>query len=114
MNQEGYCIRYYAHWGLAQAFSRTKTKPKPYSKSISFWIYDRQAYVRPIMTCSEMPLLGTAHVPSNSILPWGVSLPADLLEAELNSNATTIASSGTYSLLGIIILDPTHMSETKM
>ena len=54
------------------------------------------------------------YLPSGSILPWEVSLLDDLLEAEISSNATTTVSNGIYSMSGIITLDPTHMSETKM
>ena len=60
------------------------------------------------MTYLEMPLLGTTYVLGNSVLPWGISLPGDLLEVELSSNAITIASSGVYSLSRVITLDPTH------
>ena len=84
-------------WAFARTFSRTKTKPKPHSKSISFWMHDRWAHVW------SMCLLGTAYVPDSSILPWGVSLPSNLLKVGTSSNAITTISNRAYSLLGIIM-----------
>ena len=60
-----------------------------------------------------MCLLGIAYVADNSVLPWRVLLPSNLVEAEISSNAITTVSNGVYSLSGIIKLDPTHTSETK-
>ena len=102
----GYDPRPIGPWALAQTFSRTKTEPKPHSKSISFWMHDRRAHVWSIMTCSRMCLLRTAHVPGNSVLSWGVSLPSNLLEVGTNSNANTTISNRAYSLPGIIKIGP--------
>ena len=56
----------------------------------------------------------TTYLPSGLVLPWGVFLPDDLLEAEISSNATITVSNGIYSMSGIITSDPTHTSETRM
>ena len=76
-------------------------------------MHDRQAHVQPIMTYLVMRLLETTHVPDNLVLPYGVSLLGDLLEAEISFNAITTVSNGAYSLSRIIKLDPTHMSEAR-
>ena len=103
-----------AHWASTRTITKTKTEPKPHSKSTSFWIHNRQTHVWSFMTCSGVHSLRIAHVLGSSVFPWGVSLPGDLFEAEISSNAITTISNGAYSLSGIIKLDPTHTSETKM
>ena len=105
--RKGYCMGYdprpIGPWALARTFLRTKTKPKPHSKFISFWIHDRRAHVW------SMCLLGTAHVPSSSVFPLGVLLPGNLLEVGTSFNAITTISNRAYSLPGIIKIGPhTH------
>ena len=58
-------------------------------------------------------LFGTACDLDSLVLPWGVSLLSNLLEAGTSSNTITIVSNEAYSFSGIIKLDPTHTSETK-
>ena len=47
------------------------------------------------------------------VLPWGVLLQSNLLEVGTSSNAITTIFDESYSLLGIIKLDPIHTSETR-
>ena len=54
-----------------------------------------------------------AHDFSSSVMPWETSLPSNLLEARINSNAIDTISKEAYSLSRIIKLGPTHTNETR-
>ena len=56
-----YNLRPIGPWALARTFSRTKTEPKPHSKSILFWLHDKQAMSGQLWlargcVCSEQPM----------------------------------------------------------
>ena len=53
-------------------------------------------------------LLRIAHDLGSSVLPWGILLPSNLLEAGTSPNATISVFNEAYSLPGIIKLDHTH------
>ena len=108
----GYGLRPIGPW--PEHSQGPKLSPNLIVSPYRFWVCDRQAHVWPFMICLGVRLLKTTYFSSGSVLPWGVLLPGDLLEAEISSNATTTISNGIYSMSRIITLDPTHIRETRM
>ena len=98
----------------AEHSQESKLGPNLIVRPYRFWVCGRQAHVRPFMVCSGLRIPRTTYLPSGSVLPWGVLLPTNLLEAEISSKATTTVSNKIYSMSGIITSDPTHTSETRM
>ena len=99
---------------FGRTFLRIEVGPKPHSKAISFlsvW----QISPRPaVYGLFGVAYTRTTYLPSGSVLPLEVSLPSNLLEAEISSKATTTVSNKIYSMSGIITSNPTHASETIM
>ena len=59
-------------------------------------------------------MLEIEYLPCCSVLPLGVLLLDNLLEAKISSKATTSISNEIDSMSGIITSDPTHTSEIRM
>ena len=55
----------------------------------------------------------TTHDLGNSVLPWGVLLPSNLLEVGTSSNAITTIFNEAHSLARMIKSDPTHTSVAR-
>ena len=77
------------------------------------WSQVKQAHADHVWLGRGLHLLGAARNLGSLVLSWGISLPSNLLEAGTSSNAITIVSKETHSLLGIIRSGPTHTSETR-